>query len=70
MSEQSSFTPPPSFEAALLELESIVAQLERGDLSLEDTLTLYARGRRLAEWCARQLDEAELKLHILADEES
>ncbi len=65
MSEQAA---PLSFEAALAELESIVAQLERGDLLLEEMLALYARGQQLAEWCARKLDEATLTLHMLQDD--
>lgn len=56
---------PTSFEAALKELEAIVARLEQGDLPLEETLALHARGQHLAEWCADHLDKAELKLRTL-----
>ncbi|MCS6773825.1 MAG: exodeoxyribonuclease VII small subunit [Anaerolineae bacterium] len=57
---------PASFEAALKELEAIVTRLEQGDLPLEETLALHARGQRLAEWCASHLDQAELKLRTLS----
>jgi exodeoxyribonuclease VII small subunit len=54
-----------TFEQAYGELEEIVAQLEQGDLPLEKALELHARGQKLAEYCARQLDEAELKVRTL-----
>lgn len=56
---------PLSFEQALQQLEQIVARLERGDLPLDQSLELYARGRQLAEHCARQLDQAELQVQEL-----
>ncbi len=55
-----------SFEAALAELEQIVSHLEQGDLTLEESLKLYERGQALVAWCARQLDEAELKVQVLS----
>jgi exodeoxyribonuclease VII small subunit len=54
-----------SFEAAYRELEQIVAQLERGDLPLEQAIELHARGQQLASMCTRQLDDAELKVRKL-----
>lgn len=54
-----------TFEQLLAELESIVDQLEKGDLPLEQTLVLHARGQQLAAQCAAQLDEAELKIRAL-----
>ena len=51
-----------SFEQAFQQLEEIVAQLEQGDLPLDQTLALHERGQKLAEHCARKLDEAELKV--------
>ena len=47
------------FEQAFLELEQVVQQLERGDLSLQQSLALFERGMALAKVCARQLDQAE-----------
>ena len=55
----------PGFEAAFHELEEIVAQLERGDLPLEQALELHERGQRLAAYCATQLDQAELRVKKL-----
>jgi len=43
----------------LLRLEEIVRQLERGDISLEDSLKLYEEGAGLLRLCTKQLDEAE-----------
>ncbi len=56
---------PPPFEEAMAELEEVVARLEEGDLTLEETLALYERGQELAALCARLLDEAELRLEQL-----
>jgi len=50
------------FEEAFAELERIVDRLEEGQLALEDSLSLFERGRALAGACSRKLDEAELKL--------
>jgi exodeoxyribonuclease VII small subunit len=56
-----------TFEQALAQLEAIVAQLETGDLTLEQSLNLHARGQVLAELCARQLDSAELQVRELGN---
>jgi exodeoxyribonuclease VII small subunit len=53
---------PLSFEEAYQLLETIVAQLEQGDLPLDQSLALHERGQKLAEHCAHKLDEAELKV--------
>jgi exodeoxyribonuclease VII small subunit len=57
-----------AFEDGVQELEGIVSALEKGDLPLEDALKLHARGQELAAACAKQLDEAELKLRQLQPE--
>jgi exodeoxyribonuclease VII small subunit len=51
-----------TFEQAFDELEELVRTLERGDLPLEESLALYKRGQELAAYCAKLLDEAELKV--------
>jgi exodeoxyribonuclease VII small subunit len=51
-----------TFEQAFAELEEAVRTLERGDLPLEESLALYERGQGLAAYCAKLLDEAELKI--------
>ncbi len=53
------------FEEALQKLEAIVAQMEEGDLPLEETLKAFEEGVRLARFCANKLDEAERKAEKL-----
>jgi len=55
----------PSFEDSLKKLEEIVAQMERGDLPLEESVKLFEEGTRLSAECRKQLDEAEGKIEIL-----
>ncbi|HLY42673.1 MAG TPA: exodeoxyribonuclease VII small subunit [Terracidiphilus sp.] len=54
-----------SFEESLKKLESIVAQLEKGDLSLEDSLKLFEEGMGLSAACKQELEAAEGKVQIL-----
>jgi exodeoxyribonuclease VII small subunit len=56
-----------SFEASYKELESIVQQLEAGDLPLEKSLELYEQGVRLWRECHKRLDEAERRVEILLE---
>ena len=51
-----------SFEAALKELESIVARLEQGAVDLEDSIALYERGQALKRHCEAKLKAAEGRL--------
>lgn len=51
-----------SFEAALKELEDIVAKLEAGDVELEQSITIYERGAALKAHCEAKLKAAELKV--------
>ena len=60
-------TPPRSFEAALAEFEALVEKMERGDLSLEDSVNAYERGVALHRYCERALSTAERKIQILAE---
>lgn len=53
------------FEEALQKLEAIVAQMEEGDLPLEETLKAFEEGVRVARFCANKLDEAERKVEKL-----
>lgn len=55
----------PSFEEQLAELEKVVEQLERGDLSLEDSVSLFERGMLLSEACKGQLASAESRIQVL-----
>ena len=54
-----------TFEESLKQLEAIVAQLERGDLPLEDSVKIFEEGMRLSAECKKQLEEAEGKVEIL-----
>lgn len=54
-----------SFEDALTELESVVEQLESAALELDQTVTLYQRGRALASRCQQLLDAVELRIQQL-----
>ena len=50
------------FEDALVRLEEIVRHLERGDMPLDESLTLYEEGTGLIKACSRMLDQAEQKV--------
>lgn len=51
-----------SFEDALRELEQVVGQLERGEVPLDQSITLYERGAALKARCEAKLKEAEEKV--------
>lgn len=54
-----------SFEEAMERLEAIVAQLERGECGLDQSLKLFEEGARLAGQCEELLDKAEQKVSLL-----
>lgn len=56
-----------NFETQLTELESIVEQLESGELPLEDALKVFEKGVKLSRQCQQLLSEAEQKVTILMD---
>jgi exodeoxyribonuclease VII small subunit len=55
----------PSFEDSIKKLETIVDQLEKGDLSLEDSIKLFEEGVSLSAICKKELDTAEGKVQML-----
>ena len=57
------------FEEALEELENIVERLDKGDLSLDESLSLFEEGIKLSRVCSQRLDEAEKKIEILVKDE-
>ena len=59
----------PDFEGALLELESLVGRLEKGELSLDESLQQFKRGVELARRCQRILDQAQQVVEQLSKEE-
>ena len=56
---------PASFEAALAELEAIVARMESGDLPLRESLEAYKRGAALLAYCQAALKDAEQQVQVL-----
>jgi exodeoxyribonuclease VII small subunit len=56
---------PQSFEAALAEIENIVAAMEAGQLPLEQSLRAYKRGAELLQYCQARLQEAQQQVKIL-----
>jgi len=59
---------PQSFEKALAELERIVARMESGELSLEDSLAAHKRGLELARYCQGRLEAAQQQVQVLEGE--
>lgn len=58
----------PSFEELYRRLEEVVARLEAGGLGLEEAITLYEEGMRLARRCQEMLDSARLRITTLRQE--
>jgi exodeoxyribonuclease VII small subunit len=56
---------PPAFEAALAELESLVEALERGELTLEQSVAAFETGQRLLRVLNQRLNEAERRVKVL-----
>ncbi len=59
-----------SFEEQLAELERVVEKLERGDLSLEENVSLFERGVQLSTACKKQLSDAESRVQVLLEPEA
>ncbi|MFK7802260.1 MAG: exodeoxyribonuclease VII small subunit [Anaerolineae bacterium] len=57
-----------TFEDALRELEGSVSKLEEGNLSLEESLKIYERGRALSDFCQQYLEKAELRVEHLTED--
>ncbi len=58
-----------SFEKALEDLENIVEKLEKGELSLNESLALFEKGVKLARYLRDELEKAEKKVEILLKDE-
>ncbi|MGB1200397.1 exodeoxyribonuclease VII small subunit [Cognaticolwellia aestuarii] len=56
-----------SFEESLVELDTIVQNLERGDLDLEDSMALFERGLHLSQHNQEKLKSAEQQINILLE---
>src|SRR6266700_6826290 len=57
--------PPETFEAALAELERIVATMEGGQLPLAEALAAYKRGAELLQYCQAALKDAQQQVQVL-----
>lgn len=55
----------PKFEESLTRLEKIVDELEKGDIPLEKSLSLFEEGVKLSGACRKELEDAEGKVEIL-----
>jgi exodeoxyribonuclease VII small subunit len=62
---QEVFKTPSSYEAALEELEQLVAMIESGQLPLEQLLTGYQRGAELLQFCRDKLQAVENQIKVL-----
>jgi exodeoxyribonuclease VII small subunit len=58
---------PSSFEAALAELEKLVASMESGKLTLEQSLAAHKRGLELAQYCQSVLSQAQQQVKVLEE---
>ena len=54
-----------NFETKIESLEKIVGELEKGDLSLEDSVNKFEEGMRISKECSKLLEDAEKKITIL-----
>ncbi|TAH59738.1 MAG: exodeoxyribonuclease VII small subunit [Gottschalkiaceae bacterium] len=59
-----------SFEKAIEKLEEIVNSLEKGNVTLEESLKLYQEGVLLSQYCNKILEEAEGKVAIIMKEDN
>ncbi|OGX23402.1 MAG: exodeoxyribonuclease VII small subunit [Omnitrophica WOR_2 bacterium RBG_13_44_8] len=57
------------FEEALSRLETIVNDLEKGGLTLEESLKKFEEGIKLSDYCVKKLEEVEKKIEILSNGE-
>ncbi|MEK9150031.1 MAG: exodeoxyribonuclease VII small subunit [Candidatus Desantisbacteria bacterium] len=57
------------FEEAIKRLEEIVRILEKGEVSLDDSLSLFEEGVSIRKFCSKRLSEAEKKIKVITEEE-
>ena len=56
-----------NFEEQLTQLESVVEKLERGDLSLDESVRLFEDGMKLSDACKKELEPAEGRIQVLVE---
>ncbi|TCZ77460.1 exodeoxyribonuclease VII small subunit [Paenibacillus albiflavus] len=59
-----------SFEQAMDKLEALVAQLESGDVPLEQAIELYQESMKLSQLCSQKLAQVERKIEMLVEEDN
>ena len=57
-----------SFEKGLSELQKLVQELERNDISLEQSVENFEKGNKVAKYCERKLKDAEDKVKAILDQ--
>ena len=57
------------FEKALTRLESLVAEMEKGELSLDDMMSRFEEGQSLVGYCTRKLDDVEKRVELLLQQD-
>jgi exodeoxyribonuclease VII small subunit len=57
-----------TFEEQLTALEGVVEKLERGDLSLDESVSLFEEGLKLSNACKSELEAAEGKIQVLLEQ--
>lgn len=58
-----------NFESELKKLENIVAELEKGELNLDESVTKFEEGIKISKECNKMLEEAEKKITILLEKD-
>lgn len=58
-----------SFEKAMSELEKIVEMLEKGDMTLDESIEAFQKGIELSRYCSKRLDEIERKITVLVEDD-
>ena len=58
------------FEQAIAELEEVVGKLEKGELTLDESIDFFQKGVELSKYCSKRLDEAERKITLLIEKEN
>ena len=56
-----------NFEEQLTQLESVVEKLERGDLTLDESVRLFEDGMKLSGACKKELEQAEGRIQVLVE---
>jgi exodeoxyribonuclease VII small subunit len=56
-----------SFEEQLMALETVVERLERGELTLDESVRLFEEGVKLSDACKKELEAAEGRIQVLVE---